>query len=138
MEYNIIGIQYHLFTARRHRKELKRSFEANRTLFLQLRDECERFGLVSISESDEEYDLRNQAEAAERSAEGARRELDATMLGKWVNDGAEASEGETSEGEVRVPLDPQLWDLVEEGLPHPDDSDRWSLSGFTGDVVDPS
>ena len=93
--------------------------------------------MVSISESDEADDLRNQAEAAERSAECARRELDA-MLGKWVNDGAGASEGETSEGEVSVPLDPQLRDLVEEGLPHPDDSDGWSLSGPTGDVVDSS
>ena len=40
-----------------------------------------------------------------------------------MNDGAGLSEGETSEGEVCVPLDPQLRDLVEEGLPHPDDSD---------------
>ena len=75
-------------------------------------------------------ELSNQAEAAERSAECARKELDA-MLGKWVNDGAGASEGETSEGEVRVPLDPQLRGLVEEGLPHSDDFDRWSLSGPT-------
>ena len=86
--------------------------------------------MVSISESDEADDLRNQAEAAERSADCARKELD-TMLGKWVNDGAGASEGETSEGEVRAPLDPQLRGLVEEGLPHPDDSDGWSLSGPT-------
>ena len=50
--------------------------------------------------------------------------------------GAGAREGETGEGEVRVPLDPQLRDLVEEGLHYPDDSDGWSLSGPTGDVVD--
>ena len=112
----MIGIQYHLFTARRHPEELKRSFEANRKLFLQLRDEWERFELVTESESDKADDLRNQAEAAERSAECARKELD-TILGKWVSDGAGASKGETSEGEVRVLLDPQLWVLVEEGLP---------------------
>ena len=52
LEYDIIGIQYHLFNARRHHEELKRSFEANRKFFLQLRDEEERFGLVSISESE--------------------------------------------------------------------------------------
>ena len=46
------------------------------------------------------------------------------MLGKCVNDGAGAREGETGEEEVRVPLDPQLRDLVEEGLHYPDDSDR--------------
>ena len=57
------------------------------------------------------------------------------MLGKCVNDGAGAREGETGEEEVRVPLDPQLWDLVEEGLYYPDDSDGWSLSGPTGDMV---
>ena len=50
--------------------------------------------------------------------------------------GAGAREGETGEGEVCVPLDPQLQDLVEEGLHYPDDSDEWSLSGPTGDVVD--
>ena len=92
-------------------------------MFLQLRDECERFELVTISESDKADDLRDQAEAAERSAEGARKELDA-MLGRWVNDCAGTSEGETSEGEVRVPLDPQLWSKVEEGLPHQHDSDE--------------
>ena len=135
LEYDIIGIQYHLFNAWRHREELKRSFEANRKLFLQLRDEEERFGLVSISESDEADDFRKQAEEAECSAECTRKEIDA-MLGKWVNDGAGDREGETGEGEVRVPLDPQLQDLVEEGLHYPDDSDGWSLSGPTGDMVD--
>ena len=29
LEFDIIGIQYQLFTARRHHEELKRSFEAN-------------------------------------------------------------------------------------------------------------
>ena len=72
LEYDIIGIQYHLFTARRHREELKRSYEANRKLFLQLRDEFDRVELVTISESDEGDVLMNQAEAAERSAECAK------------------------------------------------------------------
>ena len=135
LEYDIIGIQYHLFTAQRHREEFQQNFEANCKIFLQLRDEEERFGLVSISESDEADDLRKQAEEAERSAEGARKELDA-MLGKWVNDVAGAREGETCEGEVHVPLDLQFGDLVEEGLHYPDDSNGWSLSGPTGDVID--
>ena len=91
--------------------------------------------MVSISESDEADDFRKQAEEAERSAKCTRKEIDA-MLGKWVNDGAEAREGETGEGEVRVPLDPQLQDLVEEGLHYPDDLDGWSLSGPTKDVID--
>ena len=81
--FGIIGIQYHLFTARSHREELKQSFEANRKIFLQLRDEEERFGLVSISESDEADDLRKQAEEAKRKAQCTRKEIDA-MLGKWV------------------------------------------------------
>ena len=72
LEYDIIGIQYHLFTARRHREELKRSFEATRKLFLQLRDEFDRVELVTISQSDEGDVLMNQAEAAERSAECAK------------------------------------------------------------------
>ena len=33
LEYNIIGIQYHLFNARRHCEELKPSFQANRNFF---------------------------------------------------------------------------------------------------------
>ena len=72
LEYDIIGIQYHLFTARRHREELKRSFEATRKLFLQLRDEFDQVELVTISQSDEGDVLMNQAEAAERSAECAK------------------------------------------------------------------
>ena len=101
-------------------------------MFLQLRDKFDRFELVCVLESDNVEDIRNQAEAAERSAECARRELDA-MLGKWVTGGAGASAGETTEGEVRVPVDPQLRGLVAEGPPHPD---GWSLSGSTGEVVD--
>ena len=117
-EYDIIGIQFQLSTARRHREELQQRFEANRKLFLQLRDKCERFGLVSISESDEADDLRNQAEAAERSTEGARKELD-TLLGRWVNDCSGTSEGDASVGELRVPQDLQLRSVVEEGLTPP-------------------
>ena len=123
LEYNEIGIQYQLSVARRHREEFTRNFEANRKIFLQLRDEEERFGLVSISESDEADKFRKQAEAAERSAEAARKELDG-MMGRWVNDCAGTSEGDTSEGELRVPLDPKLRSVVEEGLPHPHDSDK--------------
>ena len=63
-------------------------------MFLQLRDEFYRFELVCILEIDDAEDLRIQAEAAERSAKCARRELDA-MLGKWVSDGTGASAGET-------------------------------------------
>ena len=118
LEYDIIGIQYKLFTARHHREELNRSFEGNRKLFLQLRDECKRFELVTISESDEADDLRNQAEAAERSTEGARKELD-TLLGRWVNDCSGTSEGDASVGELRVPQDLQLRSVVEEGLTPP-------------------
>ena len=88
--------------------------------------------MVSISESDEADDLRNQAEEAERSAKCTRKETDA-MLGKWVNDGTGAREGETGEGEVHMPLDPQLQDMVEEGLHYPE---GWLLSVLTGDVVD--
>ena len=66
--------------------------------------------------------MRNQAEAAERSAESARKELDA-MLGTWVNDCVGTSGGDTSVGELCVLLDHQLRSLVEEGLPHPHDSD---------------
>ena len=50
-----------------------------------------------------------------------------------MTDSAGASAGETTEGEVHVPGDPQLRGLVAEGLPHPDE---WSLSGSTGEVVD--
>ena len=82
-------------------------------MFLQLRDEFDQFELVCILESDNAEDLRNQAEDAERSAECARRELDA-MLGKWVSDGTGASAGETTEEEVRVPVDPQLRGFVAE------------------------
>ena len=90
VEHDLNGVQFHISTAQRHREELQRSYEANRKIFLQLRDEEERFGLTSISE-------RNQAEAAERSAEGARKELDA-MLGTWVNDCVGTSVGDTSVG----------------------------------------
>ena len=91
--------------------------------------------MVSVSESDEANELRKQAEEVERSAQSTRKEIDA-MLGKWVNHGAGARKRETGEGEVHVPLDPQLQDLVEEGLHYPDKSDRWLLSGLTGDVID--
>ena len=60
LEYDIIGIQYQLFTSRRQREEIRRDFEVNRKLFLQLREEEDRFGLVSVSESDEADELRKQ------------------------------------------------------------------------------
>ena len=73
LEYNLIIIAFNLSTARCQREELKQSFETNRKLFLQLRDEFQRFELVTILESDNADDLRKQAEAAERSAECARK-----------------------------------------------------------------
>ena len=90
--------------------------------------------MVSISEIDEADELRKQAEEAERNAQCTRKEIDA-MLGKWGNDSAGAREGETGEGVVRVPLDPQLRDLVEEGLHYPDDSDGCVVSVPTGDIL---
>ena len=71
-------------------------------MFLQLREEKDRFGLVSVSESDEADELRKQAEEVERSAQCTRKEIE-QLLGKWVNHGAGAREGETGEGEVHVP-----------------------------------
>ena len=117
VEHDLNGVQLHLSTAQCHREELKWSYEANHILFLQLRDEEERYGLVSISESDEAEDFRNQAEAAECSAESARKDLD-IMLGTWVDDSVGTSGGDTSAGELRVPLDLQLRSVVEEGLAH--------------------
>ena len=70
-----------------------------------------------ISESDEAEDFRNQAEAAEGSAESARKDLD-IMLGTWVDDSVGTSGGDTSAGELRVPLDLHLRSVVEEGLAH--------------------
>ena len=46
LEYDIIGIQYQLFSSRRQHEEIRRDFKANRKLFLQLREEEDRFGLV--------------------------------------------------------------------------------------------
>ena len=110
-------MQFHTSTAERHCEKLQRNYEANRINFLQLRDEEERYGLVSISESDEAEDLRNRVEAAERSAESARKDLH-IMLGTWVDDSVGTSGGDTSAGELRVPLDLQLQSVVEEGLVH--------------------
>ena len=106
MEYDLKAVQARISTAERYREELQRSYEANRVNFLQLREEEERYGLVSISESDEAEDLRNQAEAAERSAESARKDLD-VMLGTWVHDCVGTSGGDASAGELCVPLDPE-------------------------------
>ena len=39
------------------------------------------------------------------------------MLGTWVDDSVGTSGGDTSAGELRVPLDLQLRSVVEEGLP---------------------
>ena len=79
------------------------------------RDEEDRYGLISMSESDEAKDFRNQAEAADRSAESSRKDLD-VMLGTWVHDCVETSGGGTSAGEPSVPLDLQLRSVVEDGL----------------------
>ena len=40
------------------------------------------------------------------------------MLGTWVDDSVGTSGGDTSAGELRVPLDLQLRSVVEEGLAH--------------------
>ena len=50
--------------------------------------------------------------------ESARKDLD-VMLGTWVDDCVGTSGGDTSVGELRVPLDLQVWSVVEEGLFHP-------------------
>ena len=63
-------------------------------MFLQLRDEEERLGMISVSESDEADDLRKQAEEAESSAQCTRKEIE-QLLGKWVHHGAGARKGET-------------------------------------------
>ena len=118
VEHDLNRVQFHISTAECHREELQRSYEANCLISLQLRDEEEQYGLISISESDEAEDFRNQAEAAERSAERARKDLD-VMLGTWVNDCVGASGGDTSAGQLRVPLDRQLRSVVEEGRGHP-------------------
>ena len=117
VEYDLKAVQVHISTAECHREELQRSYEANRVNFFQLREEEERYRLVSISESDEAEDLRNQAEAAERRAESARKDLH-IMLGTWVDDCVGTSGGGTSAGEPHVPLDLQLRSVVEEGLVH--------------------
>ena len=52
VEYDLKAVQVHISTAERHREELQRSYEAIWVNFLQLREEEERYGLVSVSESD--------------------------------------------------------------------------------------
>ena len=57
-------------------------------------------------------DLRNQAEAAERSAKSARKDLH-IMLGTWVDDCVGTSGGGTSAGEPHVSLDLQPQSVLE-------------------------
>ena len=94
-------------TAERHREELHLRYDDIHQLSLGLRDEEERYGLISMSESEAAEDLRGQAMAAESRAVTARKDLD-VMLGTWVNDCVGASPGDTSVGQLCLPLDRQL------------------------------
>ena len=114
----MVRVQFHISTAERHLKELQRNYEDIRQLSLRLRDEEERYGLISMSENDAAEDLRSQAVTAENSAERARKYLD-VMLGAWVNDCVGANRGDTGVSQLRLPLDPQLRTVVEEGRDHP-------------------
>ena len=118
VKHNLERVQFHISTAERHRKELQRNYKDIRQLSLRLRDEEEWYGLISMSESDAAEDLRSQAMTAESSAERARKDLD-VMLGTWVNDCVGASRGDTGVGQLRLPLDPQLRRVVEEGRGRP-------------------
>ena len=71
-----------------------------------------------MSESDAAEDLRDQAMTAESSAEQARKDLDA-MLGTCEDDCVGASRGDTDVCQLRLPLDPQLRSVIEEGHGHP-------------------
>ena len=111
-------VQFHISTAERHLKELQRNYEDVRQLSLRLRDEKERYGLISMSESDVAEDIRSQAVTAENSAERARKDLD-VMLGTLVNDCVGVNQGDTGVSQLRLTLDSQLWTVDEEGRGHP-------------------
>ena len=107
VEHDLERVQFHISTAVRHCEELQRSYEDICQLSLRLRDEEERYGLISMSEGDAAEDLRSQAMAAESSAERARKDLD-VRLGTWVNDCVGARRGDTGVGQLCLPLDCQL------------------------------
>ena len=115
VKHDLDRVQFHISTAERHREELQWRYEDVRQLSLRLRDEEERYGLIFMSESEAAEDLRSQAMTAECSAERARKDLD-VMLGTWENDCVGASRGDTGVGQLRLPLDPQLRSVVEEGM----------------------
>ena len=87
LERDIIGFQYQLYNSQRQLEEIKRDFKGNWKLFLQLRDEVEWVGMISVSESDEADEARKQAEVAELQAQRTRKEVE-QVLGKCVNHGA--------------------------------------------------
>ena len=87
LERDIIGFRYQLYNSQRQLEEIKRDLKENRKLFLQLRDEEERLGMISVSESDEADKAREQADLAELQAQRTRKEIE-QLLGKWVNHGA--------------------------------------------------
>ena len=107
VKYDQDRVQVHMSTAERHREELHLKYKDIRQLSLRLRDEEERYGLISMSESEAAEDLRSHPMAAESSAVRARKDLD-VMLGTWVNDCVGASPGDTSVGQLCLPLDRQL------------------------------
>ena len=103
----MVRVQFHISTAERHLKELQRNYEDIRQLSLRLRDEEERYGLISMSENDAAEDLRSRAEKEESDAARLREDLD-VMMGTWVNDCVSATQGNFGVHQLLVPLDPQL------------------------------
>ena len=87
LEQDIIGFRYQLYNSQRQLEGIKRDLKENRKLFLQLRDEEERLGMISVSESDEAAEAREQADVAELQAQRTRKEIE-QLLEKWVNHGA--------------------------------------------------
>ena len=107
VNHDLERVQFHISTAERHLTELQRNYEDIRLLSLRLRNEEERYGRNSMSDSYAAKGLRNQAVTAENSTERARKDL-GVMLGTWVNDCVGANPGDTGESQLRLTLDLQL------------------------------
>ena len=74
LERDIIGFRYQLYNFQRQLEETKQDLKENRKLFLQIRDKEERLGMISVSESDEADEAREQADVAELQAKSTRKE----------------------------------------------------------------
>ena len=85
-----------------------------------MRNEEERYGQLCLTDREMAEDLSSHAEKEESDAARLREDLD-VMMGTWVNDCVGATRGNFGVHQLRVPLDPQLQSMGEEGRDHPCD-----------------